>query len=312
MLSVCVTLFCAVGFSQSLPLSEIGKPFSSPHLVVHWQVPKDIFPKTVSIYHLQPTQFSPVVVSNLMAIGRLTFHDQTISNANERVLESSDKTRALRLDSLAGRLDYTDTSVVHGGFTNVSVGVPDQSELLGLTTNLLPKLGLKFSDIRKKESSEPEFQFGEPEVMMFDLNSAPVTNIPQRSVFFRRSLDGGSFLINSREGNGWIYFGSHHAISRIVLKWPAMKRYQTFPTADFGTLEKWMSEGKARQAPLSMNDGEIDWKKVKSMTIEKAEICYFSKKDYVYPIASLWVIVDRGYDKVGVEISCPIIDETKQ
>ena len=143
------------------------------------------------------------------------------------------------------------------------------------------------------------------------MNSVLVSNIPQRSVFFRRALDSGAFLGNDEGGNCWIYFGSHKAISKIALKWPTIEHYKSFPTADFKTLTKWIREGKARHGFISMNVGEIDWKNLKSMTVTKVEICYLTGKNFVYPIASLWTTVDTGYGDIDIEIDCPIFDEAK-
>jgi hypothetical protein len=309
---VFLNAFWSAGFSENLPLNEMGKPFSSPNLVVHWKVQTNVFPSTVWIYRLRPTIFSPAVISNLMQVARLTSNDETKNDASENFV-SSDKTRSLQIDSTLGRIDYTDESVVHSGATNLSVDVPQENELLGLTTNLLPELGLKPSDIKKKKNSnEPEFNFYEPELTMYYFNSVLVSNIPQRSVFFRRALDSGAFLGNDEGGNCWIYFGSHKAISKIALKWPTIERYKSFPVADFKTLAKWIREGKARHGFISMNVGEIDWAKLKSMTVSKAEMCYLTGKNYVYPIASLWTTIDTGYGEIDIEIDCPIIDETKQ
>ena len=147
LIAILLTSFWAAGFSENLPLNEMGKSFSSPNLAVQWKVPTNVFPSKVSIYRLLPTKFPPDVTSNLMDIARLTANDRTKNDSGEN-FTSSDKMRKLRIDSVSGTIDYTDDSVVHGGTTNVSVGVPDESELFGLTTNILPRLGLKFSDIK--------------------------------------------------------------------------------------------------------------------------------------------------------------------
>lgn len=124
-------------------------------------------------------------------------------------------------------------------------------------------------------------------------------------------MDSVAFLGNDEGGNCWIYFGSHKAISKIALKWPAIERYKSFPVADFKTLTKWIREGKARHGFISMNVGEIDWKNLKSMTVTKVEICYLTGKNFVYPIASLWTTVDTGYEDIDIEIDCPIFNEEK-
>lgn len=297
--------FVAAGLSQSLPLDELGQPLRSPDVTIRRRVPTNVFPPTVSTYHILPTKFSPAVLSNLMAVARLTEADR-MKGAGENFV-SADKSRTLRINPLRGTIEYTDTSVVHSGLTDRSVDVPREDELFGLTTNLLPKLGLRLSEIKRMENStEPEFNFYEPQLTMFQTNSMLLTNIPQRSVFFRRRLDGGAVLGNDEGGNCWIFFGSHHAISKIRLQWPSLERYKTFPTADFNTITRWIGEGKGRHGLISSDVGEIDWSKIKTLTVKKAEICYITKGKYIHPLASLWTTVESGTGNFDVEIDCPV------
>lgn len=295
----------AAGLSQSLPLNELGKPFSSPTVPVQWHVQTNVFPPRLSIYHIIPTKFSQAIISNLLSISGLAENDR-VKGDN---FASTDGTRTLHIVSATGTIEYSNTAVVHSGLTTASVGVPKEAELFGLTTNLLPKLGLSLSEIKRKENStEREFNFYEPQLTMFRTNSMFVTNIPERSVFFRRALDNGAVLGNDEGGNCWIFFGSHYAISKIDLKWPAIEVYKSFPSADFKKIAEWIHQGKARHGLISSDVGEFDWSKLKSITVTKAEICYVTNGKYVYPLASLWTSLDTGYGNVDVEIDCPIID----
>jgi hypothetical protein len=302
--------WCAAGFCENLPLNELGSPFSAPKLTVIWKAE----PKVASrlwIYRIVPTRFPPAVISNLIALGGFTAKDQIKDSSGEQ-FASPDGTRHLRFDSASGAIDYTDDGVVHSGETAASVDVPGENELLGLTTAFLPKLGLKTSDIKKMANGvDPEFSFFEPQMTMFTMHGVLVTNVPQRSVFFRRALGGGAVVGNDDGGNGWIYFASHKAISKIALKWPALEPYKSYPTADPKTIAEWIHHGKARHGFISMNIGDLNWPMLKSMTVTKAELCYVTGKLYVFPLLSLWTTADTGSGTVDVEIDCPIVDQTK-
>jgi hypothetical protein len=95
-----------------------------------------------------------------------------------------------------------------------------------------------------------------------------------------------------------------------------LKRYKAFPTVSPDTIIKWIREGKAKQGGIPMNSNDIDWTTAKSLTIKKAEICYyagdrFSPSPWLMPIVSFWTTVDTRDGTIDVEIDCPIIDEKK-
>jgi hypothetical protein len=301
----------AAGLSEGPPLNEMGQPFKTPRAVFEWDVPTNVFPSSLTVYKRTVTDFSPAVVSSMERIGHFRDADKKM-DGTAAVFSSPDGARQLRIDPATGDIEYSNSGVVHGGTTNVSVGVPEESELLPLTMKLLPKLGIKVSEIQRQEgSSKPEFNFYEPDLSIFTLNSVLVSNIPQRSVFFRRQIDSGAVVGNDEGGNGWIYFGSNHAISKISLKWPTLKPYKTFQTADFNTLEKWIRQGRARHGFIEMNVGDLDWPRLKKMTVKKAQICYVTDGNFIYPIASLLVGVDGPYGPLDVEIDVPAYDASK-
>ena len=76
------------------------------------------------------------------------------------------------------------------------------------------------------------------------------------------------------------------------------------------------SGGKAVQGGIPMDLPAIDWAVVKSLTVKKAELCYYAgdrlaPSEWLMPLVSLWTTVDTGHGNIDVEIDCPIIDETK-
>jgi hypothetical protein len=66
--------------------------------------------------------------------------------------------------------------------------------VLALSKNLLAILGIRTADIEKKaDTSEPQFHILNSETSYF-VNHVEITNIQQRGVGFRRSVDGVAFL----------------------------------------------------------------------------------------------------------------------
>ncbi len=308
------TGFCAASLAESLPLGKMGKTIQPNEIDVQWSVLQNKFPPNLWVYHVLKTKFSPAVISNLIDVGNFSAKDQTGSptgGAEESQFLSSDKTRRLTIQSSLGAINYENKIIVQTSQTNLPVEVPQQSELRKLTMDFLPKIGIRDSDIKRDEEiSQPELTFFDPEVTMYWVNSAMVTNIPYRSVFFRRSLKGVSFVGNDVGGNCWINFASHRTISKIVLKWPEVERFKSYPVASFQSIIKWIHQGRSVHGYIPMDFGTIDWPAAKKITVTKAQAVYVTGQNYIHPIASLWATVDTGHGNVEVEIDCPIIDES--
>ncbi len=300
--------------AETLPLKRMGKPFHPGRLEIRWQVSTNVIPTTVWAYRVLPTQFSPTVISNVLAVGMLTDHARINSSAKKEngdvIFSSSDNIRKLSVSFNTGVLLYEDSVRTQSSRTNLSVGVPTESELDGLTTNFLTKLGITPSEIRQKENGVgPEFSFFEPERAIYFVKPTFITNIAERAVFFRRSLEGISFVGNDRGGNGWIYFASHGSISRISLKWPRVERHRSYSTVTPQTLVQWIRRGKAVHGMVPVESAAIDWNSFKSLTITKSEVCFVTGELFVHPIASLWATVDTGEGSFDFEIDCPVIEE---
>jgi hypothetical protein len=306
--------WCAAGFSQNLRFTD---PFAThiparADLDVHWNAPTNKVPATIWIYHLLPRPLSPQSLSNLMAACSLTAKDET-SHGNELNFKSPDGIRALHVLPTWGIIEYQTT--YPRSWTNLVKDVPSPSKTVKLAKKFLPELGIDVGDLETKtNSSQPDFTVFDMGVTYF-VNGKDIHSTEARAVRFRRAVDGISFTSISTGGDGEIDFGDHGKISKISITWRNMERQKSYPTFTPEMMVKSIREGKAIQGMIPDNLGGIDWPTVKSVTITKAEPCYyaggdpFSPSDWLQPYAALWTTVDTGHGNIDVEIDCPIIDE---
>jgi hypothetical protein len=312
-LFVLIQTIWAAGFSQSLSLQNLGDTFQRTNLEVRWDAPTNALPHTVWIYRLLPRTFSPEAISNLVALGGFTGKDITKSNANEVVYKSAGKHPAKQLAVSRGSIEYLHS--INYGPTNLAEDVPEMSQMQELTIKFLSKLGISLSDIERTTNGTPNFHFWEP-FKEYYLPDKTITNVEFRAVDFRRSIDGAAFIGGGTGGDGEIEFGEYGNIVKIDLSWRNLERYKSYPTVTRETTVEWIREGKAVYLGVPMNLGDIDWPTVKSLTIKKAELCYYAgdrlaPSDWLIPLVSLWTTVDTGHGNINVEIDCPIIDETE-
>jgi hypothetical protein len=314
-LFVLLQIIWVTGFSQSLSLQNLGDTFQCTNLDVRWNTPTNALPRTVWVYHLLPRKFPPEAVSNLIALCGFTEKDKKISNADEVVYKNADNfpSKQLGFSLSHGSIYYV--TVSHYGPINLAKEVPVMSRMPELTTNFLSKFGVSISEIEKNTNGAPNFHFFEPRREYF-VKGKIITDIEFRAVDFRRSVDGGAFLGAGTGGDGQIEFGEQSKPVKIDLSWRNLERYKSYPVVTPETIMKRIREGKAVQLPIPDNLGVIDWQSVKSLTVRKAQLCYyagdrFAPSDWLMPLVSLWTTVDTGHENVDVEIDCPIIDETK-
>jgi hypothetical protein len=303
----------ATGFSQSLSLQKFGDSFQRTNLDVRWETSTNSLPRIAWIYRLLPKTFSPAAISNLVAQCGFTERDITTSNGNVVVYKTAGKHPEKQLELSHGSLFYTAST--HYGPTNLTKDLPEMSRMSEVTSNFLAKLGIGISDIEKDANGSPNFHFFQP-VTEYFLPDQIVTNIEFRGVRFSRAVDGATILGAGTAGDGEIFFGEHGNPVHIDLSWRDLERIKSCPTVTRETIIKWIREGKAVQGGIPMNLPDIDWASVKSLTVKKADLCYYAgdrmaPSAWLMPLVSLWTTVDTGNGNVDVEIDCPIIDETK-
>jgi hypothetical protein len=307
----------AAGFSQNLRFTE---PFAThiparADLDVRWIAPTNKIPPSVWVYHLLPRPLSPQSLSNLMAACSFTDKDGTW-HGDELIFKSSDGFRMLRVYPPWGVIEYRTT--FPRSWTNLIKDVPSTSKALKLTKQFLLEVGIDLADIdRQANGKQPNFYVYDMGVTYF-VNGKQIHNTEAREVRFRRMVDGISFTSVNTGGDAEIDFGGSGRISKISISWRNMRRDKSYPTTTPDMMVKSLREGRAIQGEIPDNMGGIDWPTVKSVTIKKAEPCYyaggdpFAPSDSLQPYMALWTTVDTGHGIIDVEIDCPLIEPAKR
>ncbi len=303
----------ATGFSQSLSLSRLGDAFQRTNLDVRWEAHTNALPRTVWIYRLLPKTFPPAAISNLAMECGFTEKDKKKSTADQAIYKDADKFPSKQLNVSRGSIFYN--AVSHYGPKNLATNVPEMSQMPLLTTNFLSRFGVDLSDIEKNADGAPNFHYWEPFKEYF-MPDGIVTNIEFRAVSFSRAVDGATIIGAGTAGDGEIYFGPNGKPAHVDLSWRDLQRVKSCPTVTPETIIQRIRYGRAVQGGIPMNLPSIDWATVKSLTVKKADLCYYAgdrlaPSPWLMPLLSLWTTVDTGNGNVDVEIDCPIIDETK-
>jgi len=68
--------FCAGALGFDLPGGQFGLPLEKGEYDLVWDAPTNELPSALWVYRVLPAQFSPMVISNLMALGSFTLRDR--------------------------------------------------------------------------------------------------------------------------------------------------------------------------------------------------------------------------------------------
>jgi hypothetical protein len=300
-----VQVFCfTAGFAQDPPWKEGGISIPArTNLDVRWEAANK-FPRKVWTYQLLPNRFSPEVISNLMILCSFTEKDKTEQNTNGMTFQNSDGSRKLSVSFLSGEIHYQAGPDWPLWTTNLTVGVPKESELPKLTKDVLHKLDIPFSEITGRINHKMNFdEFGGVGLV----NGISFTNIIYRRVYFSRAVDGMPLEVESYGFN----FGEHGKISKISITWPRLQRIKSYRTVSKKDVINFIRDGIARRGPANDNAPYIDWPSIKSVTITDAIPSYLIDDKRLYPYLELDATIDTGRGNAVVAILCPIIDETK-
>ena len=300
-----IQLICATaGFAQGSPWRANGEAISPrPDLKVIWQCSTKL-PDQIWAYELLPNQFSPEIISNLLEMCSLTEKDKSQSDTNGMLFQNDNGSRRLSISFSGGNIDY-ETSEVRYSPTNLAVGVPSTNELPEIAKNVFGGLHIDFSCITGWHGTN-KIDFSAP-ISMFFVGDATITNIPYRTVYFRRTVDGIPIFGHFYRFN----VGEHGKIIKISIAWPNLNRIESYRTVSSKDVTNFIRNGNAIHGPVPSKIEGIDWPSIKSVTIKKAEPSYEIYSDRLYPFLRLDVLVDTGYAIVEIAMDCPIFDESK-
>lgn len=277
-------------------LREIGLPFTNASCKLVWEAPTNILPSALWVYRVLPSNFSPGVVSNLMALGPFSSSNKVSSFAshyppNPRSLfYLAGRDNSLTIDPNLGLIEYRNNLADN---TSVIEGVPNEMEARSLGTNYLRKLGIDPASVGKTV----RVAAGTGYIFKHEPSYQVITNTHSRSVSFARALQGVEFY--AYDEGCHIQFGHHAGVVELQLSWRNLERDRLCPLAKPETLMKSIREEKCFWQLWSPDAEALGTSIFKKMTIKSVTPYYYGgdKKDsqnWVYPFAYIEASVDMA------------------
>lgn len=318
---LCVGLGSTTSGVAQLSLESFGEPLEGQNVEVVWKVSPEEVPASLKTFTVLPSSFSSQVISNVIGLCAfknaekiwMIFNETATGKAAQYQEPYPGKPvlgKSLRIVPANGYINYFNptASSLPGVPTD---GVPSRERALQLATNLLPKLGIKESEIAHKPNSQELLYFvTEKRNGRFDKQQKKaVEEVAARGVILFRQVDGVSFSGPSDSGGVRVEFGNNEQIKELVVTWRSLKPEKEEAIASKDEIVQAIKLG---QAVIKLPDGLGNMAKLKSVTITGLKPYYFGESGtepqaVVFPYAMLTASADTGITNFPVSLNCPIL-----
>lgn len=313
-------LSCLLFTAQSVIATGLvlnGPPFTATNVSMVWNAPTNRWPANLWIYKVVPQEFSPSVVSNLMAIGGFRMKDRTHVEGqppfkDKRLLYFANKEKGQQLGIFPpyGFLYYRDEKAREIG-KHRAPNVPSEAEVLELALKWLDKLGISRADLARKDDS-PELYVSRDvrERGWRDKTTGEhIKEVISRGISFVRRIDGVDFTGRGSDAGFFVSFASEGKIADLELVWRKLQKEKFRAVASPTRIMERLKLGQATMVPLTA----VDLSGATKLTIDKAFPCYLGTdgeevQEFVYPFAALECTLEfQGGREARVALKCPIL-----
>lgn len=318
---LCIGLGSAASCVAQLSLESFGEPLDGQNIEVIWKVSPDEVPASLKTFTVLPASFSSQVVSNVIGLCgfkdtekfRRIFDDAAAGKVAHYQEPNPGKPvlgKSLRIVPANGYISYFNPTA--SSLPGVPAeGVPSRERALQLATKLLPKLGIKESELACKPNSQELVYFvTEKRNGRFDKQKKKaVEEVAARGVILFRQVGGVSFSGPSDSGGLRVEFGNNEQIKELAVTWRSLKPEKEEAIASKEDIVRAIKEG---QAVVRLPEGFGNEAKLKSVTITGLRPYYFGEsgtepQTMVLPYAMLTATAETGITNFPVSLNCRIL-----
>ncbi len=310
-----ILLSCFFCFADNPKPKEA--PAATNGIELIWKVSSNNWPSTIWVYKIVPQNFSPMVISNLMALGPFTMANQTnvegqrpFKDKRLRYFTDTSRKKELGIFPPFGWIYYHhyDAEPKKGEKSMV----PNDEEAYQLAINYLRRFGIDCSQLATKEDGLKLRTMGEVGHRgYFDKEKGEdVKIVINRGVFFIRRVDGIDFDGIGSQGGIYFSFGNEGKLARLEINWKGLEAFQLHKTFTPDQIIEALRNRKAKwgtRVPA--------WSEIKKITITEAMPRYRGvsgddqEQKFVEPYVELTASVDNGITNITAKLECPILGE---
>jgi sulfur carrier protein ThiS len=266
-------------------------------------------PQSAKIFKVVPTKFSPETVSNALNLARLTKNDKKAPTQNgvlagKDVLsfETRDGMRHLDIIPSQGAIALNRTDVIATPREPVT-GVPTADEGISNIVRLLPKLGIRLSEIVTNANGKPVpySRFEQKDFHKDKATGKIITNIVSQAISLNRQING---IPVWGAAGVFVQFGNESKIADLNLTWRSIQPDGEYPVP---TGSNFVAAIKSGNALIRREQAEQPYAKV---TIRNVQLYYWENdaseaQSHIYPFAVLNADTDATGDNAKIQLFIP-------
>ncbi len=272
---------------MTYPFERYNEPFYAPKIPIVWAATNKL-PPTVKILKVVPSDFSPIAISNLTAMGGSVSLKRGTMNLYKPINARSPLKN-----------------------------VPDKARAYELGTNILAKLEIPTRELEGHGEKLRAWYYPGTHGYMDKSTRKMITEPSTMGIEFRRTIDGIRCLWQEVH----LRFESEEHLTSLEVKWHGLQPVKSFPVPTSEQLIAWVKEGRARAQPVETTGSRwIKVRDIKKLTVRGLEICYDADgmredlekfPDHLYPYAVLETEIDFGPDdRETLYLYCPVIENS--
>jgi len=291
--------------------SDDGGPAGLQKTEIVWSAPTNGWPESLWVYKVVRQEFSPAVISNLLALSGFTMKDRTnmldeppFEDKTILYFRNADQSKYLGIFPALGWIDYNDRRAEAASHLDPVRGVPNEKEATQLGLKYLRLVGIDIAQIATKPGTDELDLHWEKETIGYvDQGTKKEITLTNRyGVFFNRRIDGINVGGVGLWGGARISFGNDAKVVDLQVCWRNLKPYELRPFPSPAEITKWLRSGQIPLRPtvVGATVGRLA-EQIQKLTITKATPLYDGKyqdemMDFVFPYVRFEAV---GDDRLG-------------
>jgi hypothetical protein len=291
-----------------------GSPVALRHAQITWAVPTNAWPQSLWSYKVVPQDFSPSVVSNLMALGSFTAKDRRetpryfLANDEQTIFFGTNGVKFLAICPALGFIQYHNSASVAASQLQKVVAVPNQAETTGLGLSYLRRFGIDVSQLATKAgTSELDMHWERERISYVDQQTQKEIILTNKfGAIFARRVDG---IKTHGYGGMEISFGNNAKVASVELCWRNLQPYELHDCPSAEQVTGWLRDGRITLHKLASLDPFTA--ATTKLTITNAVALYADNKQ-TRPLDYLWPYIQCEGSAVGsnenttIWFECPL------
>jgi len=306
--------------AAQLSFEAFGDPFDARTVDLVWNVSVGKLPSSLDTLKVLPAVFSDEVVSNVIDLCQF-LEPENVRARFRAVAQGSDVSyqephpekpvlgKSLRISPASGYINYFNPTASSLPRTPIKE-VPSQEQALDLAVKLLPKLGIRESELtHRADSKQFDYLITTETNGHFDKQQKKIVEeVTARGVVLFRQVNGVSFSGQGDCGGIRVKFGNNAQIKELALTWRNVKPEKTKAVANPAQIVERIKKGNA---VIRLPEGVANPGVIKKLTITQARPYYFGfdggeRQKTIYPYVMLVATADTGTTNFVVSLNCPI------